>query len=243
MSMPKPAPAQFATTRWSLVLAAKQANPQGRKALSELCQMYWYPLYAYTRRRGHDRQQAEDLTQGFFADLLCRQDLHKAKSEQGRFRSYLLACLQNFLANEHHKATAQKRGGGRALLSLDMARAAERYQMEPVHGWTPERLFQRRWALTLLARVLAQLGEEYQEKNRQAIFQHLQVFLQSDSPTPSYSALAHNLGISEGAVKVSVHRLRRRYRELLKQAIAETLASPEEVEAEIQDLLAAVRRD
>jgi RNA polymerase sigma factor (sigma-70 family) len=230
----------FATTRWSLVAAAQDpAAPEARQALAELCAAYWYPVYAYVRRRGHDHHAAQDLTQGFFARLLEKNDLAAADETRGRFRSFLLTACQHFLANEHDRATAQKRGGGQAHVPLDFADADGRYTREPADQTTPERVFDRQWALGVLDRVLAGLRNEYAESGRIRLFDTLKGSLTGSTET-GYAELADRLGMTEGAVKVAIHRLRQRYRDRLRAAIAETVATPEEVEDEIRDLFTAL---
>jgi RNA polymerase sigma-70 factor (ECF subfamily) len=235
MSAPPP-PRGFATTRWSLVLAAGQkAAPEAHDALADLCSLYWYPLYAYIRRRGHGADEAEDLTQGFFARLLEKDGLAAATPARGRFRSFLLAACQNFLANEREWANALKRGGGR-VVSLDLSDADGRYRREPHHEETPERLFERRWALTLMARVLARLRGDYEAAGKGRLFDALKGQLTADGTAP-YAALAVELRMTEAAVKTAVHRLRRRYGELLREEIGETVATEAEIDSEIQALL------
>lgn len=232
-------PAMFATTRWSLVAAARDAAaPGSRQALADLCGAYWYPVYAYVRRRGHDRHAAQDLTQAFFARLLEKNDLAAADRTRGRFRTFLLTACQHFLANAHDHATAKKRGGGRAAIPLDFADADVRYSHEPAHEETPERLFDRRWALDLLDRALGELKAEYEESGRGKLFDALKGCLASGDA--AYADLAAGLGLTEGAVKVAVHRLRQRYRDRLRAAIAETVAAPEDVDDEVRDLFAAL---
>jgi RNA polymerase sigma-70 factor (ECF subfamily) len=229
----------FATTRWSLIAAARDAGiPAAREALAELCRLYWYPLYAYVRRRGHDHDAAQDLTQGFFARLLERQDWAAVDPERGRFRSFLLAACQHFLANEHDREHSRKRGGGQRLLSLDFADADGRYLREPSHDQTPERLFERRWALTLLEQVLAGLQEEYESAGKGPQFEALKGSLAG--PEVPYAAVAEELGMSEGAVKVAAHRLRQRYRDRLRATIADTVADEAQVDEELRDLFAAL---
>jgi RNA polymerase sigma factor (sigma-70 family) len=223
----------FATTRWSLVAAAQH---QADAALADLCRLYWYPLYAYVRRRGHDAAEAEDLTQAFFARLLEKNGLASVTPARGKFRSFLLSACQNFLANERDRANALKRGGGR-VVSLDGADA--RYQREPDHGETPERLFERRWALELLDRTLRRLREEHEQKGKSRLFDALKGTLAGDGAAP-YAELAATLGMTEGAVKTSVHRLRGRYAELLRQEIGETVATPAEIDDEVRSLFRAV---
>lgn len=242
---PPPGPRHFGTTRWTLVAAAgKQATPEARRALSELCGLYWYPVYAFVRRRGYSADEAPDLTQGFFARLIEKNDLADADRTRGRFRSWLLASVKHFLANEWDRATAQKRGGGRAVFSLDIdADDAEgRYKREPSHQLTPERIFDRRWALTTLEQTLAALELECGSEGKAELFTALRPTLTADATgdvTP-YRDVADRLGMTEGAVKIAAHRLRRQYRDLLRQSIAETVERPEDVDDEIRDLFAAL---
>jgi RNA polymerase sigma factor (sigma-70 family) len=241
----KPGPfgaGHFATTRWSLVLAAGRPNsPQASAALATLCETYWYPLYAYIRRRGHDADDAQDLTQAFFTRLLEKNDLATADSERGKFRSFLLTSLKHFLSNEWDRGHAQKRGGGRTPVSIDFVAAEGRYNLEPSHELTAEKIFDRRWALTLLDQVLARLREESVQGGKSQIFELLKVFLTGENAPVSIRELADKLAMTEGALKVAVHRLRRRYRELLRTEIGETVADPDEIEQEIRDLFAAIR--
>jgi RNA polymerase sigma-70 factor (ECF subfamily) len=231
----------FATTHWSLVLSARAADtPSAREALAELCRVYWYPLYAYVRRRGHDHDRAQDLTQEFFARLLEKNGLASVDKGRGRFRSFLLAACQHFLANQHDHDNAQKRGGGRHFVPLDLHDAARRYDREPSHEQTPERLFERRWVLALLEQVLARLRGEYEAAGKAALFDRLKGHLSGDAGGPPHAQTAAELQLSEGAVKVAVHRLRKRYRELLRAEIAQTLDDPSEVEDEIRQLFAAL---
>lgn len=239
-SMPAGA-GQFATTHWSLVVAAgDRASPQSQQALAALCSAYWYPLYAYVRRRGHDAHQAQDLTQGFFTRLLEKDFLQVVDREKGKFRSFLLAAFQHFLANEYDRVRAKKRGGGRRHLSLDFAAAESRYGLEPSHRLTPERLFERRWALVLLDQVLARLREEFVQTEKARVFDALKVYLMWDQKAVPYRQVAKELAMKEGAVKVAVHRLRRRYRDMLRDEIARTVHEPGQIEEEIQDLFAAL---
>lgn len=227
----------FATTRWSVVLAAGHSGAtQARAALGKLCQTYWYPLYAYVRRRGHSPEDAQDLTQEFFAQLLERQSLAKADPNLGRFRSFLLASMNHFLANEWQKARAKKRGGGHELLSLDWAAAENRLDLEPADNAAPDRIFEKQWALTLLGEVLARLEQEYHGAGKADWFAALKQTLMGARESQPYAELAARLGSSEGAVKTAVHRLRKRYRELVREEIAGTLDGPQEVEAEMRYL-------
>jgi RNA polymerase sigma-70 factor (ECF subfamily) len=232
---------RFATTHWSLVLAARdRAAPQSREALAALCAVYWYPLYAYVRRSGREANQAQDLTQEFFARLLEKDYLQVVDREKGKFRSFLLAALRHFLLNEYDHATARKRGGGRALLSIDARHAEGHYSREPAHVETPEKLFERRWALTLLDQVLTRLREEMAQAGKERLFDGLKAFLTGETRSASHRDLAAKLAMTEGAVKVAVHRLRRRYRELLREEIGRTLDEPGQVEEEIRELFAAL---
>jgi RNA polymerase sigma factor (sigma-70 family) len=232
---------QFATTRWSLVLAAGQrSSPQSSAALATLCENYWYPLYAYVRRRGHEADEAQDFTQAYFARLLEKNDLAAADPGRGRFRSFLLTSLKHFLANEWDRARAEKRGGGRSLLSIDFGTAEERYRAEPSHDLTPEKIFERRWALVLLENVLARLHDESVQAGKTDSFDRLKGSLTGEQTAVTYGQLAAELNMSEGAVKVAVHRLRRRYRELLRAEIEETVADPQEIDQEIRDLFSAL---
>jgi RNA polymerase sigma-70 factor (ECF subfamily) len=230
----------FATTRWSLVAAARDpAAPESRQALADLCAAYWYPVYAYVRRRGHDHHQAQDLTQAFFARLLEKNDLADADRTRGRFRSFLLTACQHFLANQYDHAKAKKRGGGRSHVALDFSDADQRYSHEPAHDDTPERLFDRRWALDLLDRALSELRSEYGDSGRGKLFEALKGTL-TGGAEEAYADLAERLAMTEGAVKVAVHRLRQRYRDRLRAAIAETVEKPEDVDGEVRDLFAAL---
>ena len=230
----------FATTRWSLVTAARDpVDPDSRQALADLCGLYWYPVYAYVRRHGHDHHRAQDLTQGFFTRLLEKHDLAAADRSRGRFRSFLLTACQHYLANQHDRDMAKKRGGGEAHLSLDFGDAASRFAREPADSDTPERAFDRRWALELLARTVEELRTEYAESGRSKLFDALKGHLTGGADV-SHAELAEQLGITVGAVKVAVHRLRQRYRDRLRTVIAETVAGPDAVDEEIRDLFAAL---
>jgi RNA polymerase sigma-70 factor (ECF subfamily) len=232
----------FATTRWSLVLdAGTELTPRGREALATLCELYWYPLYAYLRRRNHSAEDAQDLTQGFFTRLLEKHALNIVDPTRGRFRSFLLASLDHYVSNERDHDRAQKRGGATPPISLDATTAEERYKHEPADPWTPEKIFDRNWALTLLGRVLERLRTDLHAEGKGELFDHLKVYLSGEQGAPSYHALGTALGMSEGAVKVAVHRLRRRYRDVLYDEIAQTVSTPEEVELELQYLMESVK--
>ena len=232
----------FATTHWSVVLAAGRSDvPQARAALEQLCQTYWYPLYAYVRRRGHARADAEDLTQAFFAWLLERDWLEVADQQRGRFRSFLLTSFSRFLANEWDKARAQKRGGGR-IVSLQFDDAEAGCAREPADGVTSEQSFEWRWALTLLDTVMNRLSAEFARDGKAELFETLKPCLLGERTSQPYAALASKLAMTEGSVKVAVHRLRQRYRQLLRDEIANTVAGPEEVEEELRYLFAVLAR-
>ena len=231
---------QFTTTQWSLVLAAGAEDSHGREALATLCRVYWYPLYAFVRRQGHDPHDAQDLTQEFFARLLEKDYLGDVDRSKGKFRSFLLVALKHFLSKEWARAKTLKRGGGQALISLDALSAEERYRREPEDNATPEKLFERRWALTLLDRVLTRLSREYETAGKQAMFEQLRGCLTGDSDLLPYAELAPRLGLTEGAVKVVVHRLRQRYRGVLRDEIAQTVADPAEIDDEIRELFSAL---
>ena len=234
--------AGFAATRWTLVLAAARGNvtPRAAEAMAELCRLYWYPLYAYVRRRGYDTHEAEDLTQEFFLRLLAKNYLIGVDRQKGKFRAFLLTAVRHFLANEWDRTQTQKRGGGRTLLSIDTADAENRYRLEPSHDLTPEKLFERRWALTVLDHVLARLQAELTAEGKQPLFDRLRTFLTGGRDQGGYAAAAAQLEMTEAAVKTVVHRLRRRYRQLLRDEIAQTVATPEEIDDEIQYLLACL---
>ncbi len=229
----------FPPTRWTLVIAA--ADPQrkdARSALISLCEGYWYPLYAYVRRRGYQAEQAQDLTQEFFIRVLEGRYLDRADPEKGRFRSFLLTSLKFFVADEEDRSRAQKRGSG-AVLPLELSSGEDRYQREPAHDETPERIFERRWALSVLDRVVERLRDEFVQHGRPEHFERLKMFLLGKSDAP-YAALASEMNTSEGALKVAIHRLRKRYRELFRQEIADTVADPGEVESELRFLANAL---
>lgn len=231
----------FDTTQWSVVVAAgSDQTTLSRNALAQLCETYWFPLYAYVQRRGYPREEAQDLTQEFFTRLIEKNALKKAKRDLGRFRSFLLTSMNNFLADQWDKAKAQKRGGGMSPISLDFVSAEGHPVFEPAHNITPEKLYERQWALTVLDTVLNRLSEEYTESGKQDLFQGLKPVLTSGKGVVSYQDLAVKLGISEGAIKVAAHRLRKKYRVKLKGVIAQTVANKEDIEDEIQHLFAAL---
>ena len=235
---PRPSEAWFATTHWSVVLSARDpASPQSEEALEALCRAYWCPLYAYLRRQGRSPHDAQDLTQEFFARLLHKDYLHAVAREKGRFRTFLLVALKRFLADESDRAHAQKRGGGVACLSLDAEAAEHRYGAEPVDTLTPERLYERHWALALLDRTMARLRQEFVASGKADEFAILKTFLTAEKGAVSYAEVAPQLGLSAGALRVAAHRLRRRYRDLFREEIAHTVADPAEIEEEIRHLM------
>jgi RNA polymerase sigma-70 factor (ECF subfamily) len=232
---------QFATTHWSMVLAARdRALPQAATALADLCGTYWYPLYAFVRRRGHTVEEAQDLTQEFFLRLLEKDYLQVVDRSKGRFRSFLLAAFEHFLLNEYDRQKAQKRGGCCKILALDFSSAEARYATEPAHTETPEKLFERRWALTLLDGVLQCLGDEYAQAGKDALFARLKPHLLEEPDAAAYAHIAAELNVSEAAVKMAVHRLRKRFRQRLHDEIARTLDAGEEIESEIRLLFEAL---
>ena len=226
----------FATTHWSIVLAAGQDASSAAAALEQLCRTYWYPLYAYLRRRGYSEHDAQDLTQGFLAQLLERRSIQNLEPAKGKFRSFLLASLNYFLADERDRARAQKRGGGRPVLSLEIQQAEGWYRLEPVDERDPETLYERRWAMALLDQALSRLARDFQETGKGGLFAHLEPFLVEGSRGQSYRDVATKTGLSEEAVKKAVQRMRRRYHELFRQEIAQTVASPNEVDEELRHL-------
>lgn len=233
---------RFVTTRWSLVLQARdKGDPDGVAALADLCRAYWFPLYAFIRQRSRDGHEAQDLTQSFFARLLEKDFLDDVQPERGRFRAFLLAAVRHFVANEWDKQRAAKRGGGRWQQSLDAGRfdwesGESRYLTEPSHDLTPERLFERQWAISLLERVLSRLRDEYVNAGKRDQFETLQPFLSTDRDSANYSEAAPRLSITVEAARVAAHRLRKRYRQLLRDEIAQTVATPDEIDDEIRHL-------
>lgn len=225
-----------------MLTAGRSDTTRAHAALANLCQTYWYPLYAYVRRRGHSPEDAQDLTQAFFARLLERNWVGQADQQKGRFRSFLLSTMNHFLADEWDKARAQKRGGGILPVPLQFDTAETRYGHEPADNVTPEQNYERRWALTLLDKVLQRLRSEYEQEGKAELFAALHPCLVGDRTAQPYAELAVTLGVSEGAVKSAVHRLRQRYRQLLHDEIAQTVASPGEVNAELHHLFAVLAK-
>jgi DNA-directed RNA polymerase specialized sigma24 family protein len=238
----QPLRAAFVTTHWSVVLAsAGTDSPQSRAALEQLCRTYWYPLYSYVRRRGYSHEDAQDLTQGFLLRWLEHRSFARADARNGRLRSFLLAGLNHFLSDQWDRASAQKRGGGQPTISLmDTQGADERYRLEPVDDHSPEKLYDRRWALTLLDQVLARAEQEFREGGKLELFQRLRVFLIAGTGEESYAEVAAELGMSREAVKKAVQRMRHRYYELFREEVAHTVADPAEVEEELRHLCAAI---
>lgn len=233
-------PRGFPTTQWSRVVTAARDGSAAQEALAGLCQAYWYPIYAYIRHRGYAAEQARDLTQEFFAYVLEHQLLAKADPARGRFRAFLRTVCGRHLADLRDKEHAAKRGRGGRLLSIDACDAERRYALEPAHELTPDRIFDRTWALTLLDRVVGRLRYEYHDAGRAERFDELVTVLTRDSETESYSRIAERLGTSEANVRVSVHRLRRRYGLLLREEIAATVRDSELIEDEVRALFAAL---
>ena len=232
----------FDTTRWSVIAAAKGSDPDAaRAALSTLCEAYWYPLYAFIRRWGADPDTARDLTQEFLVSLLERRDIEQVRPERGRFRAFLLASVKHFLMNEAARNRAAKRGGGIAPIPLAFDEAEGRYQFEPADEVTPETLYERRWALTVLERVIAAVQTKWQQSGRGSEFDTLKASLLGEGPPGGYAVAARQLGMTEGAVKTAVHRLRRTFRTELRAAIGETVSDPADVEEELNYLERALR--
>jgi len=233
----------FLTTHWSVVVrAAKEDSASAHEALCELCQTYWYPLYAYARRQGHSPHDAEDLTQGFFARLLEKKYVGDADRARGKFRSFLLTALKHFVANEWDRQHAEKRGGFSAVINIDSAGAESRIEWELRDPSQPDVVFERQWATTLLERVMGELEREYTESGRAKLFETLRGCLAKDDDARPYAEIAASLDATEAAVKMAVQRLRARYRDLLRAEIARTVSSPDEIEAELRYLIATFGR-
>jgi RNA polymerase sigma-70 factor (ECF subfamily) len=234
-------PRHFCTTRWTVVRhAGDPSSPQRREALAELLQTYWYPLYGFIRRQGYDSNQAEDVLQGFIAGLLERDSLQNVRAGEGRFRNFLLVCLRNFMASEASRAAAQKRGGGARVLSLDFDDAMTRYHLQPAHEATAEKLFERDWALELIQQTVSRLADEWRQQGKESHFAQLSPYLVGAEERASYAATASALGMTEGAVKTAVHRLRARFRQLLCEQVSATLANDELLADEIRRMFAAL---
>jgi RNA polymerase sigma factor (sigma-70 family) len=231
----------FVTTHWSVVLAVQGQSPAAEEALENLCRTYWRPLYGFVRREGYTPEEAQDLTQGFFALLLERKDFESVRREKGRLRSYLLASLKHFMANERRNAMAIKRGGGRRLIPLEGLCAQDDIEFESTESLSADRIYDRRWALTVLERVFARLRDESQGLDNAPLLERLNELLSDEPDRPSQAEIAREFGMTENAVKQAFHRLRQRYRQLLREEVANTVATPAEIENELRDLIAALR--
>jgi len=230
----------FATTRWTMVVAAGQEDsPEARQALEFLCRKYWSPLYCYLRRQGHDRSRAEDFVQGFFTHLLEKRGLQSVRPQKAKFRSFLLASLKNFVADECRRAQSERRGGGKCLLPLEFEQAETWYSLEPSDRLSADKLFDRSWVMTVIARAMEMLKHEYAQGGKGELFEQLKDHVATEPKEGFYRQCADRLGMSEGAVRVAAHRLRRRLRELIRGEIAETVTTPEQLEEEIRDLFTA----
>ena len=233
--------AAFVTTQWSVVLTAQGRSPAAEEALEKLCRTYWWPLYGFVRRSGYRPEEAQDLTQSFFALLLKRRDLDAVRREKGRLRSYLLVSLKNFLAKAHRREMAVKRGEGRALVPLDALLERERADLEPADNLSADKVYERRWALTLLGQVLARLEGEYRSGGNAALFEELKELLADEPGHASQAEVGNKLGMTENAVKQAFHRLRQRFRQMLREEVAETVATPADIEKELRELIVALR--
>jgi RNA polymerase sigma-70 factor (ECF subfamily) len=231
----------FATTHWSVVLTARGESAAAKEALEKLCRTYWWPLYGFVRREGYKPEEAQDLTQAFFARLLERRDLETVRQERGRLRSYLLASLKNFLSKARHREMTVKRGEGRPLVSLEDLLARERADQEPAHKLSADRIYERRWALTLLEQVLVRLGAEYEAAGKLPLFDRLKELLAGESGQPTQAKIAAEMQMTENAVKQAFHRFRYRYRQLLHEEIAHTVAVPDDVEDELRHFMAVLQ--
>lgn len=233
----------FQMTRWSVVLkAASPENKESQAALSELFKIYWYPLYAFVRRSGYGHHEAEDMTQGLFHQLLSKDGLSKVNPDKGRFRSFLLASIKHYMANEWHKSNAQKRGGGEKLISIDKAMSEERFDNEPASNENPETVYERKWALTLLQNSIEDLRKEYEAQNKIRAFELLKQHLVQDAGHMTYAEIAKDLNISEGNVKVIAHRMRHRFNTILRTHVAQTVETNANIEEEIQHLISCFER-
>jgi len=234
---------EFETTHWSLVVSSREDDSEIRQAsLSELCESYWYPLFAYLRRSGHDRDQAADYVQGFFLELIDKDFLEAVSPEKGRFRWFLMSAIKRYVSKQVEKSNAQKRGGGRALFSLDVADAEQRYQMEPVDGWSAEKLFDRRWALSVLKTAIDSLRSQQEAKGKVELYLALEPTLSGVPMTmEQYKEIGEEFDIPSGAVKVAALRLRQKYRDLIREIVAQTVTDPDRVGEEMDELLAALR--
>jgi len=233
-------PVAFATTHWSVVLEAQGESPAAQEALEKLCRTYWRPIYAFLRRQGFGPEEAEDITQGFFAQLLERRSLNAVRKEKGRLRSYLLGALKYFLADEQRRSMAIKRGKGQRLIPLEEIRADERIEMAPADPVTAEMIYERRWALTVLEQVLGRLKDEYRTAGNAALFDSLKQLLPDEPGAPSQAEIAARFGITENAIRQAFYRFRQRYQSLLREEIAHTVATPGDIEDELRHLIAVL---
>jgi len=231
----------FTTTHWSVVLEAQGESPAAQEALEKLCRIYWRPIYAFVQRQGIGSEEAKDITQGFFADLLERKSLNAVRREKGHFRSYLLGALKHFLADERRRAMAMKRGKGQKFMPFEELSADERSETEPADPVTPEQIYERRWASTVLERVLRRSKDEYRAAGNAALFDYLKQLLPDEPGAPSQADIAAQLGMTENAVRQAFHRFRQRYQSLLREEIAHTVATPGDIEDELRHLIAVVR--
>ena len=234
-------PAAFTTTHWSVVLEARGESPAAQEALENLCRTYWRPIYSFVRREGIGPEEAKDLTQGFFALILERKDFQSVRQEKGRLRSFLLASLKHFMANERRDARTIKRGGGRMLIPFDEIASDDSTEFDRSEMLSPDLLYDRRWALTVLERVFARLREESQRSANAPLLERLNELLSDEPNRPSQAEIAREFGMTENAVKQAFHRLRQRYRQLLREEVAQTVATPAEIEDELRHLIAALR--
>jgi len=233
-------PAAFTTTHWSVVLEAQGESPAAQEALEKLCRTYWRPIFAYLRRQGRSPEETEDISQGFFAQLLERKSFDAVRKEKGRLRSYLLGALKYFVADDQRRAMAIKRGKGQRLIPLEELRAGERIDMEPSDPMTAEMIYERRWALTVLERVLSRLKDEYVAAGNGALFDSLKELLPDEPGSPSQAEIAARLGMTENAVRQAFYRFRQRYQSLLREEIANTVATPADIEDELRHLIAVI---
>jgi RNA polymerase sigma factor (sigma-70 family) len=233
-------PLAFTTTHWSLVLTAQEESPAAHEALEKLCRIYWRPIYSFVQRQGFGLEEAKDITQGFFAQLLERRSFNAVRKEKGRLRSYLLGALKYFLADERRRASAIKRGKGQRLIPLEELRADERVEIEPADSVTAELIYERRWALTVLEQVLSRLKDEYQAAGNAILFDSLKQLLPDEPGSPSQAQIAAQLGMTENAVRQAFYRFRQRYQSLLREEIAHTVATPADIEDELRHLIAVL---
>ena len=235
-------PVVFNTTRWIVILTAGDPNAPGSfEALTHLCHSYWFPLYSYVRRRGYSSHDAQDLTQSFFATFLEKERFGRANQSRGRFRTFLLTSMKYFLSDEHDRRSSKKRGGDREIISIDEHAAEERYQAEPSEGTSPDLLFEKRWAITLLNQVIDQLRDEFKQSGKVELFDEFKPFLWGDQTATPTKEIAAQVQMTEGATKVTMHRIRKRYRECLRQTIADTVESPDEIDDELRYLARILR--